>query len=127
MILERDEEGQERFWRNLGDDATGRPIRIPNIGEIAKHRFRDFGAHVREERCCDAVVAYRDRENYRTVVYCPCDKHWIFTDAAMREVPYILDYFRTCGLEDKIVEPVLNHRPIPGAWAKVLLGFLEES
>ncbi len=94
-------------------------------GEVAKERFRDFGHHVREVRCCSALKAYRDNEGFRTILYCPCDERWVFTDAAMREAPYILDYLRGCGLE-QLVTPVLNHKPAPGAWAKVLLGFLDE-
>jgi len=100
---------------------------MKSCGEVAKERFRDFGNHVREARCCAALNAYRDYEGFRTILYCPCNEKWIFTDAALREASYILDYFRTCGLEKDIVEPVLNHRPLPGSWSKVLLGFLEES
>lgn len=93
-------------------------------GAVAKQRFRDFGDHVREIRCCSAVKAYRDHVNFRTIVFCPCDVWWIFTDVALRETPYILDYFSTCGLGEDIVAPILNFRPLPGAWGKVLLGFL---
>lgn len=95
-------------------------------GEVARQRFRDFGDHVRETRCCEALKAVRDHEGFKTTVYCPCGNRWIFTDAALREAPFILDYFRTCGLGDQIVEPILNFRPLPGAWGKVLLEFLDE-
>lgn len=93
--------------------------------DVAKQRFRELGDHVREVRCCTSLKAVRDREHFKTIFSCPCDEKWVFTDVALREAPYILDYLRLCGL-DILVEPILNHRTIPGAWGKVLVGFIDE-
>jgi len=96
------------------------------IAEVAKERFRDFGLHMSDRLPgCGRPTAYRDHERFRTIIYCACNTQWVFKDAALRETPHILDYLKSCGLE-QLVDPILNFKPLPGAWGKVLLGFLDE-
>lgn len=94
--------------------------------EAAKLRFREFADHTRQEGHT-RPHAYRDGERHRTIIYCAtCHEEWPFKDVTLREMPYLLDYFRSCGLES-LIDPILNFQPLPGAWGKVLLGFLDET
>jgi hypothetical protein len=91
--------------------------------ETARQRFRSLGRHVQETGCCKSLKAYRN--HYRIIVFCPCGEQWVFSYAALLAAPFIVDYFKQCGLDD-LIRPLLDTRPAPGVWSKVLLGFLDD-
>jgi len=92
---------------------------------VAQTRFREFGAHMRETRHQGAMI-WRDDTIRVTKLYCrECEEYWLFTDAALRETPHILVYFRECG-HHGLVESILRAGPDPGAWRDVYFGFLED-
>lgn len=92
--------------------------------EVTKERFRDFATHAADGH--RAFMAFRDQESLRTILFCStCRQEWSFTDAALRGTPHILDYLTRSGLWH-LSEAVTSFKPARGAWAKILLGFLDE-
>lgn len=91
--------------------------------EVAKQRFREFSAHMRESGHRDAKVC-RSYELRRMSLVCwECKESWVFTDVAMRGSPHILEYLRSCGFVEE-VEAILRGDPTPGAWKTIYFGFL---
>jgi hypothetical protein len=111
----------------LADDLDPKFVWPGTPAEVARLRFREFSAHMRETIHREAS-AYRVQEKNLTIIFCRiCQHQWFFTDVALRAGgAHVLDWLWENG-QTELVEAVLNHEMPRGAWARVLLGFLDET